>query len=145
MLLDALCEFSKDQEETTVAAHDSTNIVDFNSAARDVGKGEPVRVKISIGDTAVAGTSSTVQFQVVTATDEAFTSPVVLYDSGAIAEATLVAGYNVYDGVLPVGTLQYLKIVYTIGTAVLTAGKFNANLALGTDTYVSAPDALAAP
>jgi hypothetical protein len=78
-------------------------------------------------DTAVVGTTSTVQLQLCSdSTANLATSKTVHIDTGAIAEATLVAGYTlIYP--LPVGATyeRYLGIWETVGTNNLSAGKLN--------------------
>lgn len=128
MIIDTLNEFSDAQAETTVAAHDSTNVVDlgadFNAAI-----GHELYLHILVETAVTSGGAATVQFQLITDEDTGFaTAPVTLWDSGAIGKATLVDGYAVARVRVPKGTKRYLKVVYTIGTAVLTAGKFDAFL-----------------
>jgi Bbp16 len=79
---------------------------------------------LGITTTVTSGGAATVDFQLVSADDAALTTNVVVhYDSGAIAKATLVAGYRVFAVELPRGTYKrYLGILCTPAVAVLTAG-----------------------
>jgi len=127
MLIDKQLEYSSDQEETTIAAHASTNIVDH------IKKGDAydeLRLLVQVTETVTSGGAATVQFQYQSATDAAFTSPITHLDSGAVALATLVAGYKPFGAGArtPRSKERFTRVYYTIGTAVLTAGKFQACL-----------------
>ena len=126
MILDTFNEFSDSQAETTVAEHASDSVIDLNAAGDAYGN--EVYVHIQIDDACTTGTTSEVEFELQTATDAAFTTPVALWNSGAIDSGTLVAGYNVATFRIPSGCLQYLRMTYTITTAVLTAGSWSAYL-----------------
>ena len=52
----------------------------------------------------------------------------------AIAKATLVAGYNVLRIRIPKGVQRFIRLTYTVGVAVLTAGQFDANLVMDVQT-----------
>lgn len=98
--------------------------------------GADIAVYINLAAAVTSSGSATVQFQVVgNATDPTFASGnVVLFDSGAIAKATLVAGYqirgvikraNIVSLEAKTAFLRYLTILVTVATADLTAGTFN--------------------
>lgn len=126
MILDKQLELSDAQAETTVAAHDSDNIIDL-SVFGDA-KNELYAV-IQIPVAVTSGGAATVQFKLISDSDSGFaTAPVTHFDSGAVAKATLVAGYRVLAMRLPIGVKRFIKTTYTIGTAVLTAGAFDAFL-----------------
>lgn len=104
----------------------STNIIDTGAAA-DVGIGEGMRLVVRVGTAVLAaGGASTVQFVLQTATDAAFSSPVEVQLSGAIAKASLTANTVVYSSRLPQGLLRYLRVVYRIATNDVTAGTADA-------------------
>jgi hypothetical protein len=121
------------QAETTVATHDSTNYVDLQAAASTLDKDNFLIV--SVNTTATSGGSATVQVTVETDNDLLFGSPKIIHQTAAVAVADLVQGYEFIKWRLPaVPELErYLQVTYTIGTAVLTAGKFDAYLCDGTD------------
>jgi len=129
VILDKNLEFSDAQAETTQAAHDSTTVLDLGVAAPNIGAGTPVWLVIRVNEAVTSDGSATVTFDVQdSANNSAFASIGLL--TGAIAKATLVAGYVVMKVPLPASIRRYVKIVYTIGTAALTAGKFDAFLTL---------------
>ena len=81
-------------------------------------------------DTAVVGTTSTVQWQLCSdSTANLATSKTIHFDTGAIAEAKLIAGYRVCAVRLPAGSYErYLGIWQTVAVNNLSAGKINAFL-----------------
>lgn len=121
-ILDGDMIFSDAQAVTTATATDSTNVIDFGAA--HVGAGQKVicTVGTAVGSTGTAN----VTFKVITSATEAFTVPVELYTTAAIAKATLVAGYKVFEFTLPWEVKQYVKVTYTPDTTDLNAGKFYA-------------------
>lgn len=122
----------------------TTSVVDL-VANTDIGAGNDVEFTAWVNATVTSGGSATVQIQLLgNATDPTFTSNnVVLYDTGAIAKATLVAGYRMAAAKIPRAkflgyesavvsatgpTLRYYTYAVIIATAALTAGSFNAYL-----------------
>lgn len=124
MYIDKQLLMSSQQAVTVSAA--STNVPDQAKAGEAYEK--PLWLEIGVTEAATAVGAATVNFVLQTATDEAFTSPVVLFDSGAIAKTALTLGAKPVQVRMPVGALQYLRVYYTVGTGPLTAGKFNAYL-----------------
>ena len=110
---------------------------------RDIGNGEPLYLVIQV-DTAVVGTTSTVQWQLASdSTANLATSKTVHLDTGAIAEATLVAGYTkIYA--LPVEATyeRYLGLWQTVAVNNLSAGKINAFLTREPAKWASYPNAI---
>lgn len=111
----------------------STDVID-TSIARDLGRGHPMRVRAQVTTTFTSGGAGTLNIQFVESAAAALTSPNVLLQTGALALATLVAGYIALDAVLPRTSLQYLGFIYDNGTAVFTAGKVTAGLVEATET-----------
>lgn len=78
-----------------------------------------------------SGGAATVQVDVLTDSTSAFASPVTLMSQPAQAiTAVAAAGSKILQAKLPTGCKQYLRVVYTIGTAALTSGKFDAYLTM---------------
>lgn len=133
MILDKQNIFSDAQAITATA--DSTNVIDFGAAR--LGEGEPMPLNVQVEEAFTAAGAGTLTITWVTATDEAFTSPQTIYSSGAIGKATLVKGYRIPGlGDVPVGALRYNKLVYTVATGPMTAGKINAALVLAPQTNI---------
>ena len=121
MIFDSQAQFSNKQNLAQVAAtYNSTNVIKIepNSAW-----GNPLNILVQVTEAFLSAGAATVQVILQTSTVEAMTSPVTLFDSGAIAKALLVPGYQFALNFLPNGNLQYLRVTYTIGTATTTAGK----------------------
>lgn len=112
MILDFQNQMSDAQALTATAV--STDVLDLD---RDdnIGKGEPMAVVVPVVVAAdYTTTDETYQFTVQTSTDEAFSSPITVVDSGTINGDVLTAGYKV---VLPIGhsNERYLRVSYTLG------------------------------
>lgn len=146
MIMDKLSEFADAATISTAATGRAVfgSAIDMGTPPRDIGAGQPVYLVITI-DTAVAGTSSTVSFELVSDAQ----SPVAVdatatlhWASMAIPEASLVAGYKI---VVPLPSVKpeyerYLGLITNVGSAVLTAGKANAFLTLDPHGYKSYPE-----
>lgn len=127
MIFDKENLFSNAQAVTDSQA--STNIIDLG-VSRDIGHGRAIEVAGYVGTTVLSGGSSTVNFLLQTDTQSSFATSVTLYQTGAIAKATLVAGYKFMGLKLPEGVQRYLRLYYTLATADLTTGTFTAGLLL---------------
>jgi hypothetical protein len=70
-----------------------------------------------------SGGAATLQVKLETDSDSAFGSPVDVLDSGAIAKATLVAGYEIFSAPIDRSLVKrYNKVTGTVGTADGTGG-----------------------
>lgn len=127
MIIDSLNEYSDAQAVTASAA--STDVVDHGAAGETIGEELYFTVVVPTGVTAAG--AATVNIALQTATDEAFTSPKVLYSSGAIAKDDLGAGTTAVRVRVPKGRLRYTRTYYTVATGPLTAGAFDAFLTEG--------------
>lgn len=110
---------------------------------RDIGGGEPVYLVIQV-DTTFVGATATVAFDLVSDSAAALTTSKTTHVStGAIAVATLVAGYTKVIP-LPVEFTyeRYLGIWETVATANITAGAVNAFLVRNAAKWTSLPDAI---
>jgi len=99
----------------------STNTIDFAAVKPDPGMGRSVFLNIAV-TTGVAG--GTVNFVLKDSADDSTYAAV--YETGAIAAASLPAGTKVLRMALPEGVRRYLKMVYTVGTSATTAGAVSA-------------------
>lgn len=124
-MIDDKWVFSHEQAVTSTGDTESDKYVDTGIADPNSGGASPKWINILV-HTTVQGTSSTVAFSIVTSPDKS--SWTKIWTSEAIPEADLVAGYG-RSIALPPEHARYVKIVYTVGTAVLSAGKFHAYLA----------------
>lgn len=136
-ILDTTLLFSENQAITATAI--STNVMQFPATgtvphegaalARNLGPGNEIPLFIQVTEAFATLTSLTID--VVTADNAALsTNPVVLATTGAIAAATLVAGYKPNPRIFPDGTVkEYLGIRYTVTGSNATTGKVTAALA----------------
>lgn len=111
MILDSLLKFSDAQALTATA--DSTNVIDLSND-RDIGKGEPMALVVTVGVAADSTTGDeTYQFQLETDDNAAFSSATVIGDV-TVAAANLAAGDKV---VIPLGQTneRYLQARYVLG------------------------------
>lgn len=129
MILDAKLELSDAQAETTIAAHDSDNVIDFGIADPNIGEGTSIMLYVVVNTTVTSGGAGTVAVSLEDSPDNSTWTQ--RYTTPALAKATLVQGYEIIAMPLPDDIQRYVKVVYTIGTAALTAGKFDAYLSLG--------------
>lgn len=148
MILDELLEFSDAGALATGTGRSlHGDVIDLGATPQDFGVGETLYLVIQV-TTAVAGTSSTVSFELVSdaaagiATNGTATEHLV---TELIPEATLVAGYQ-RAWPIPPGTAdnnyeRYLGLITNVGTAVLSAGAINAFITKDVALWKSYPDA----
>jgi len=152
MIMDELLEFA-DATALDTSGTDTDligDVIDLGSAPTnpvELGNGQPIYLVIQVDTAVTSGGSATVDFKLVSDAAAAIAtdgSASVHYSSGAIAKASLVAGFELVVPV-PVGVdvpyERYLGIQTTTGTAALTAGKINAFLSLDPKGWKSYPDA----
>lgn len=111
----------------------SPNVVDLApfgglpnaNTGRDIGQGEELYLIITVKQTVTSGGAATVDFRIRTDSASSLTSaPVDVVSTGAIAKATLIAGYQIRMRFPPATYKRYIGVNANIGTAVLTAGMF---------------------
>lgn len=126
-MLDNEIIFSAAQAVTATGDTASTNVYDSGGAngQGDMGQtGENLWFNVIVNTTATSGGSATVQAVLQDSADNATFADVVI--GKAIAVASVTAGSILLQVQPPPGMREYSRIVYRIGTAVLTAGKFDA-------------------
>ncbi len=144
MYTDALLRVSVDQDiSAVVSTIVSTDSIDLNpdggigqNQAPDIGSGMKIKGSFTITE-AVVGTVSTVQFQIITATDAALTTSVVVVGTSiAIPEAQLTLGKNIFvemnqDLLDSQGMVQrFLGAQYVIAVATTTLGLVTTNFVI---------------
>ena len=142
MILDSLLEFADATALSTSATGLALvgNVIDLGappsgSVYRDIGSADPLYLVINIDTAVTSAGSATVSFVLASDAQAAIAvdgSASQHFATAAIAKASLIAGYSVAviqlprDGGVPYE--RYLGILQNVGTAALTAGKFNAFL-----------------
>lgn len=125
MLYDLENLFSNNQAVTADAA--STNVIKLAAGQlKEVSFGTPIPLRIQVTEDFATLTSLNIKVQ--TASDEAFTSPVDLAATGAIAAADLKAGYVAPINFIPKGNLGYMRLYYDVTGSNATAGKITAGI-----------------
>ena len=125
MLYDLENLFSNNQAVTADAA--STNVIKLAAGQlKEVAFGTPIPLRIQVTEDFATLTSLNIKVQ--TATDEAFTTPVDLAETGAIAAASLKAGYVAPINFIPKGNLGYMRLYYDVTGSNATAGKITAGI-----------------
>ena len=141
MIKDAQLIFSDAQAETTVAAHDSTNVIDLGAHLDAFGGAEDNAVEnsgklwlnVKVVTAFTSGGSATLATALQDSADNSSFAAVTpaAVATAAIPVASLTAGYTIIKMPLPSGLRRYLKLVYTIGTAAMTAGAIDAWISHG--------------
>lgn len=111
----------------------------------NIGAGEPMWLVARIA-TAVdsAADGATVNLQLVSSAAEALTSPTVHAQSGVLAEAVLIEGYQALAIRIPSGTyLKYLGILAVVAGEAVTAGALDAYLTHDISDWEPVADGLA--
>jgi len=121
------------QAITVTAA--STNILD-TGVNKEKGRGTPIPLLVQVTTTFTAGGAATLQAVLQCDGDVAFGSANTLWDSGAIAVATLVAGYRflidkIPEHVAAKADSRYFRFNYTVATGPMTAGNLVAGIVMG--------------
>jgi hypothetical protein len=126
-MLDSEIIFSAAQTVTATGDTASTNVYD-NGGANGQGDngqtGENLWVNVTVNTTATSGGSATIQAVLQDSADNATFADVASGPVTAVANATL--GAVILQLQPPPGMRRYWRVAYRIGTAVLTAGKFDA-------------------
>lgn len=137
MIKDAILEFSEGQAITTGAAN-STNVIDLNAGTDGLGSakqsnpGESGKIWLFVRVTTLftSGGAGTLAVKLQDSADNVTFADTEI-ETGAIALATLVAGYSIIRVAIPAELRRYLKLVYTVATADMTAGAVDAWLGHG--------------
>lgn len=125
-IIDKFNEFSDAQAFTT---GDNTSTFSFDTKGADIGCGENTYLSVQVDTTVTSNGAGTVEVKYVESDNADLSASTTLYTTGAIAKATLVAGYNpIRNFKIPANSKRYVGIIYTVATADLTAGKFSAFL-----------------
>jgi len=141
MILDKEQLFSDAQAITTTA--NSTNVIDLLKD-RDIGVGHPVGVLIQVVTTMTAAGAATLTVTIETDDNASFSSATVLYTSGAIAVADLIAGKRPWLLWFGANNERYIRLVYTVATGPMTAGAVTAGLIEGFQNWQAYADSLPA-
>lgn len=135
-------ELLMSSEQAISASGDNLSTYSINlGAARNIAKGRPLYVVVVV-DELFAGTGTTMQVKVISATNAALTAGVkTLVETAAIAKASLTAGRVPIVIALPPlpesgGAQQYLGLNFSTDNTFETTGKVTAFIALDATTNI---------
>lgn len=131
MLVDSRLEFSDAQDVTSTAV--STNVIDLFAVGgdqgfapgtatptlRNIGPGRPLWVVLTVDTAITAGTTPTVDVDLQTDADEAFSDPTVIASFRQLDDTNGVAGARFVLG-FPYSNERFLRLNYTAGGTVAT-------------------------
>lgn len=137
-MLDVNTKFSSAQAVIATGDTASTNIYDNGSAnSSEVGLTGELWVNVAVSTTVTSAGAATVAAVLQDSADGTTFADVLV--GGTFALASLVAGTTILQVQPPVGLRRYLRVTYRVGTAALTAGKFEAFISLDVQKNVSRP------
>lgn len=105
-----------------------TNAEDLLSANRNLGRGQPMRLVVTIDTTFTGGTTFTPQL--IQSPNADLSSPTVIASGPAVTNPA--AGTKIWDTQLPDNTARYLGIQY-VRTGTYTAGAVSAHIVSDSD------------
>jgi hypothetical protein len=128
-IFDAEMQFSNAQRVCNAgAAEESENVYDFGVASPNVAKGEPITLLFTV-DEVFAGTATTLTITAQSSSDNAVSdgyANITGITTGAIAKATLAAGYNFVMVLPPFAVYErWLRIMYTGDNTFETTGRIS--------------------
>jgi hypothetical protein len=132
MITDAQAKFS-DAQALTTGTVVSTNAYDMG-VARDIGRGRELRVYCNVVTAFTGGTSLAVN--IIESNNSDLSSASVIASGPTVAEASLTAGANVLDIVLPKTSKRYLGLQF-VNTGTHTAGAVTGGIVINTDSNTS--------
>lgn len=133
MIIDKQNTLSDGQAITATA--NSTNVLDLGNTSRS-DEGAPTILLAQVEEAFTAAGAATLTVTLETDDNESFSSATVLLSTAAIPKATLVRGYQLPISFLPANVERYIRLVYTVATGPMTAGKINAGIVLARQTNV---------
>ena len=137
MFVDNNLVMSDAQVITARAATPSTNVIDLGVTGRNIRNDCKVICRVVGEDFDSVGDAVTLTVAFQTDDDVAFGSATTLWTSATLAQATVVAGYTIFEADLSNyddKLERYIRFTYTCGTANATKGKIDAFIVLDSHT-----------
>lgn len=126
----------QDMSSFTVTTNASTNYYTVNDGVEQQWLGKTV-YWFAVVTEAITGTTSTVDFRLQTDDNTSFSSAATFDSTGAIAEATLVAGYRFFRPLPLTGCEEYLRVGYVVANNALSDGTVISGLTLDPTAWTS--------
>lgn len=137
-MLDLNTKYSIAQAVTSTGDTASTNVYDVGSAnSSDIGLNDELWINVVCSTTATSGGSATVQAVLQDSADNSTFADVLA--GPALAVANVTQGAVLLQACPPLGLRRYTRIVYRVGTAALTAGKFDAFISMDVQRNIARP------
>lgn len=142
-MLDLNTKYSIAQAVTSTGDTASTNVYDAGSAnSSDIGLNDELWINVVCSTTATSGGSATVQAVLQDSANNSTFADVLA--GPALAVANVTQGAVLLQACPPLGLRRYTRIVYRIGTAALTAGKFDAFISMDVQRNIARPSGFTA-
>ena len=127
------------QVETTEGTHVSDNVIDLTRKPQNIIENLYFVFQCEVVPISAGG--GTLQIDLVTSAAAGLSTPTVMWSSGIISNAIIVAwvaNSTIYAFKIPANfALRYLGARYTIATAVLTAGSWRAFFAVESPHFIA--------
>jgi len=137
-MLDINTKFSAAQAVTSTGDTASTNVYDAGSAeSSDIGLNDELWFNVICSTTATSGGSATVQAVLQDSADNSTFADALV--GAVLPVASVKQGAVLLQACPPLGLRRYTRIVYRVGTAALTAGKFDAFVSLDVRRNIARP------
>lgn len=140
MIIDKQARFDWDDAITVTRV--STDKIDLVAARMDLGQVDNLFLVVLVTEAFTAAGSATLTVDLVDDDNASLSSPATLQTlASAVGKATLIAGYEIYKGRIPLGkiTQRYLGLNYTVATGPMTAGKVRSFLTPNVDAQFAFP------
>ena len=137
-MLDNSTKLASAQAVTSVGDTASTNVYDAGDAnSADIGIADGLYLNVNCDTKATSGGAATLTPVLQHSSDNTtFTDALV---GPTIALAGLAEGASLWKAKFPLGLKRYTRVVFRVGTAALTAGKFTAFYSMGVQHNISQP------
>lgn len=137
-MLDLNTKLSIAQAVTSPGDTASTNVYDAGSAASsDIGLADELWINVVCSTTATSGGAATVQAVFQDSADNVTFADAL---AGAVLPvANVVQGAVLLQACPPLGLRRYTRVVYRVGGAALTAGKFEAFVSADVQRNIARP------
>jgi hypothetical protein len=131
-IFDAMLELDDALDLSTHTATEveaSTNVINWTQSDLEMGAGEPLWLNVQVETAFASSGSATLTVALKRETDGTIdTDSTTIWSTNAIPVASLTAGYWIIRQPLPYNVDEdaYTGLLYTIGTAAMSAGTVNA-------------------
>jgi hypothetical protein len=129
MILDRQNLFSMNQAITATAV--STDVIDLGPEmwAGNAGSDREIPVELTVTETFTSAGATTLQIELQSSVNEAFSVPIKHKLTDVIAKADLAVGKVLTKGIaIPPDVKRYVRLNYVVATGPFTAGKITAGV-----------------